>query len=159
MTENQWLKHPTGLIPKGTVCPCCARYNSRDVVGHALVIKANQVLMVLRANQPMSGYWAIPGGYIDWDESMTDCVQRELKEETGLIATDFSLFGVYADPKRDQDGRQNVGVVYVVTQTAGKEIKSSEEVTEIDWFGFDALPEKIAFDHRQIIEDYIASLS
>jgi len=149
-----WLENPTGKIPKGTVCDCCGRYNSRNSVGHALVIQKNKVLMVLRAHDPMSGFWGLPGGYIDWDETLEECALRELQEKTGYIGKNPVLFGIYSGSKRDQDGRQNVGIVYLVDQFSADTATTPEEILDVTWFDLDKLPEKIAFDHRQIIEDY-----
>jgi ADP-ribose pyrophosphatase YjhB (NUDIX family) len=89
--------------------------------------------MIKRGQEPMKGWWAIPAGYLDWDESMEECAIRELKEETGLEGSIERLLGVYSE-----------------------RFRASEEVEEIEWFGLDELPERVAFDHRKMIEDYLA---
>lgn len=150
--REEWKKYPTGKIGKGTICPTCARYNSRDIVCTALVIRDGKVLMVKRAGYPMIGYWGLIGGYLGWDELPEECVVRELKEETGLTGENPRLFGVYGDTNRDKNGRQNVGILYLV-DVSGKE-EPLDEVSEVGWFDLDDLPEKIAFDHRMMIEDY-----
>lgn len=153
--HDEWVKHPTGKIGKSEWCECCGRYNSRNVVLHALVMRKKQVLMVRRGLNPMKGYWALVGGYLDWDETVEQCVLRELEEEVSVRGKIVSLLGIYDDPKRDKDGRQNVGITYVV-EVEG-EPRVGEEVTAVKWFAFDKLPEEIAFDHRRMIEDYMRS--
>lgn len=147
-----WKKHPKGNIPRGTICPTCFRYNSRDIVCTALVVRNGKVLMVKRGGYPMIGYWGLIGGYLGWDELPQEGVVRELKEETGLKGKNPRLFGVYGGTKRDKDGRQNVGILYLV-DAVGRG-KALDEVKEVKWFDLTDLPEKIAFDHRRMIEDY-----
>jgi len=151
--NSEWLNNPQGKIAKGALCPACGRYNSRDVVGHALVIRDRKVLMIKRGIEPMKGWWALPAGYLDWDESLEENTLRELKEEAGMEGEIVGLLGIYSDPNRDENGQQNVGVVYVVKPKS--EARVGEEVTEVSWFGLDALPDKIAFDHRKMILDYV----
>ena len=153
MVNKDWLENPTGKIAKGAMCSVCARYNSRYVVGHALVVRDGRVLMLKRLRDPGGGWWALPGGYLGWDETIEQCVVRELKEETGLQGRVIDLLGVYSDPGRDEDGRQNVAVVYEIEAIGEAEV--SEEAGEITWFDFNELPREIAFDNRRMIEDYI----
>lgn len=152
MSNTDWLHYPMGKIPKDSVCPHCARYNSRNVVGHAVAVRDGKLLMIKRGIEPMVGWWALPAGYLNWDESVEECALRELREEAGVDGKIKEMLGVYGDPKRDRDGRQNVAVVYVVEPLS--EAKVGEEVQEVRWFELDNLPEKIAFDHRKMIEDY-----
>lgn len=147
-----WLANPTGLIPKGSVCPRCARYNARNVCAQVVVIEDGQILMVKRATAPMEGFWALPGGYLDWDESLEECAARELLEETGVVGIKPKLVGVWSDPGRDEDGRQNVGVVYRL-EFAGQRSAKDDEASEVEWFSVGSLPSNIAFDHRRIIEE------
>ncbi len=152
--DDQFVKYPTGKIGKGKFCDTCAKFNSRQVCSHAMLIREGKILMIKRAKDPMNGYWAIPAGYLDWDETAEECAVRELGEEAGLVGKNPKLFGVYSDPERDEDGRQNLGVVYLVEMEGETELSTPDEVEEVKWFGLDELPEKIAFDHRRMIEDY-----
>lgn len=151
MGKSDFLKYPTGRIAKGEFCSDCGRYNSRNVVGQAMTVREGKVLMIKRGIEPMKGWWALPGGYLEWDESLEEGVLRELREETGLVGRAPKLVGVYSDPRRDVDGGQNVRVVYLVE--AEGEAGALEEVEEVGWFGPDRLPDNIAFDHRRMIED------
>lgn len=146
------------IIKRGEICPTCKRYYSRHSVCDSLIIEDNKVLMVLRDKDPQKGFWAIPGGYLEWDETIEQCVLREVKEETGADAEIIKLFGVYSDPERDPDDRQNVCHVFLLGLKNEKFYPQQGETKEVKWFSFDNLPKNIAFDHRKIIEDYKKSL-
>ena len=154
--NDDWVKFPVGKIGQGEWCEGCARYNTRNVTCSALAVKEGKVLLVLRANDPQKGFWAMPGGYLDWGETVEECALRELNEETGYEGGKASLLGVYSSPKRDLDGRQNVDCCFVIE--VGELVgKADDEVVEAAWFEFDELPEKIAFDHKEMITDFIKS--
>ena len=158
-THQDWVAHPTGASPTGTWCEHCKRYNARVSTCTMIAIKDSQILMVLRKTDPQKGFWSFPGGYMSWNETVKDCAIREFEEETGFTITSAKLHGVYSDPKRDLDGRQNIDHCFIgeVGEKMGE--KDSEEIGEVKWFDLDNLPDKIAFDHRQMIEDYKKELT
>lgn len=153
---KDWLKYPTGKIPQGEFCPHCGRYNARNSTATMLAVNDNnQVLLIQRKRDPQAGWWALPGGYLDWNETLAECAQRELVEETNLKVQATTLLGVYDSPERDQDGRQNVDHCFVGLVVDPHLLTiNPEEVITANWFSFAQLPGKIAFDHRQMIEDY-----
>lgn len=153
--HEEWFDNPTGKIPKGSICECCGRFNARDSVSVVMVWKGDEVLLVKRDIEPKKGWWALPGGYLGWDETLEDCAMRELKEETGVGVEGVELFGVYSEPGGDGDGRQNVVHVYW-TRWDG-EAAVGDEVTEVGWFDGEELPEKVAFGHEKLIENYKSS--
>lgn len=143
-------------IKKGELCPTCGRYYSRHVTVDPLVIKDGKVLMIKRAEGiRMGGYWALPGGYVEWNETTEEAALRELKDETGIGGEIISFFGIYSDPSRDEDGRQNIDLVYLIKPLKQSSKIDKKEVEKVAWFSLDKLPEKIAFDHRKIIKDYL----
>lgn len=150
-----WLENPEGKVPRGQICPACARYNARNIACVSIALRDYQVAMILRKYPPMDGYWALPGGYLDWNETTAECAAREFTEETGMKGTNSRLFGVYSDPGIDQDGRQNVGIFYLLDASGTPE--PGDDALEVAWFDLHALPEKIAFNHRQVIEDFLNS--
>ncbi len=151
--HSEWVKYPTGKIAKGGWCDCCKRYNVRNSTADVMPIRGNQVLMIQRGQDPQAGFWALPAGYVGWDETLGEAAGRELKEEIGLEVESMELLGVHSNPKRDLDGRQNIAHVFVA-RVRGEIDRNIEEVKKIQWFDLNHLPEKIAFDHRQMIEDY-----
>jgi ADP-ribose pyrophosphatase YjhB (NUDIX family) len=108
-----------------------------------------KVLLIERKNPPHG--WALPGGFVDFGETVSEAVHRETAEETGLRLTETRLLGVYSDPKRDPRG-PTVGVVFA-GQAIG-EAAAADDAAALDYFAWDGLPETIAFDHRQILADY-----
>lgn len=156
--RDLFVKYPTGKIGKGKFCRSCMKYNTRQVCSHALVVSGGKLLMIKRGMNPMKGWWALPAGYLEWDETAEECALRELEEEAGLVGKEPKLLGVYTNPERDEDGRQNVAIVYVVAVEEGAKAKAGDDAAETGWFDLRELPERIAFDHRNIIFDYVASV-
>lgn len=113
----------------------------------AAVIRDGKILLIERKNPPAG--WALPGGFVDYGESAETAAARELLEETGLTATGLRLFGVYSEPGRDPRFH-TLSVVYLAE--AEGEARAGDDAGRAGWFRFDELPERIAFDHRQIIE-------
>lgn len=154
--HEKWYHHPKGLIPRGSICPKCARFNSRDIVCITIPIKNHQVLLIKRDIEPCKGWWALPGGYLDWDETLEEGATRELREEAGIEAEEITLFKAYSNPGKDPDGRQNVVMCYVVKPKG--EASAGHESSEAVWFNVDDLPKQIAFGHDKVINEYIGSI-
>ena len=114
-----------------------------------------EVLLVRRGGEPFKGYWALPGGFMEMDETIEHCAVRELEEETGLCFTehDLSLIGVYSAPGRDPRGR-TVTAAYRVASGKWKEesARAGDDAAEIRWWPLNALP-PLAFDHAEIVSD------
>ena len=126
-------------------------YKNRALAVDAIISHNDAVLLIKRKNDPFQDFWALPGGYVDFNEEVPDAVKREVFEETGLKTTSLKFFGVYSDPKRDP--RQNISLVYMV-RTEGT-AKAGDDAKECTWFAVNNLPGKLAFDHAQIIGNYI----
>jgi len=136
-------------LPNNKPCPHCGRYNNRAVTIDAVVVHADKVLLIKRGSEPFKEYWALPGGHVDWDETLEETVKREVKEELGVEVTNLKQIGIYSDPKRHP--KQAINVAYGVA-IAGI-INTGDDAKEYRWFNLDELPE-LAFDHKKIIEDY-----
>jgi len=129
----------------------------RHVTVDALVTKDNKILLVKRAPHLISGNkYALPGGFLDRDETTKEAMVREIKEETGYEVTKIELFRVNDDPKRKGEDRQNVDFVYLVE--VGQQVsKHDNEVKQLEWFDLASLPngEEFAFDHYDTIKLYL----
>ena len=131
-------------------CPNCGRYANRGVSIDAVIIKDNHILLIQRGVEPNKGYWGTPGGYVGWDESTEETVKREVKEETGLDVIETKLVGVYRSPTRHP--KQVINLVYL-TKVNNGEPKHSDDATDARWFSLEKLPEQMALDHKQNIQD------
>ena len=115
----------------------------------ALIVRRNgRIVLVKRKKPPYEGYWALPGGFVEYGETVENAVVREVKEETGLDVEIKGLIGVYSKPDRDPRGHV-VSIAYLTIEVGG-ELRGSEE-TEIG--EFNVIPDKLAFDHREILGD------
>jgi 8-oxo-dGTP diphosphatase len=117
-----------------------------------IILKDSKVLLERRMVKPFLGYWALPGGHVDYGERVERAVRREIKEELGISVRIRKLVGVYSDPKR-HPWYHTVAIVFLCQKTTGK-VSTSNEVSEFKYFSLKALPEKMAFDHRKIINDF-----
>lgn len=117
----------------------------------ALIEIDGGVVLIKRKNPPFG--WALPGGFVDYGESLEDAVVREAKEETNLTLTEIKQFHTYSDPKRDPRFH-TIGTVFIA-KAKGKpqagddagdlKIVKLSEIAKLD----------LAFDHKKILEDYI----
>ena len=106
------------------------------------------VVLVRRRFPPLG--WALPGGFVDLGETVEGAARREAREETSLDLTDLEPFRVYSEPSRDPRGH-TVSVVFVAR--AGGRPTGGDDAAEAHVFGRGALPQDIAFDHRNILDD------
>ena len=122
-----------------------------DIVIFALRDRHLHVLLVQRADEPFAGMWALPGGFVDIDESLEEAACRELEEETGLIPAYLEQLYTYGEPDRDPRGR-TVTVAYFALTPAGTPIRSAggSDARQARWHAVDELP-RLAFDHSDII--------
>ena len=107
------------------------------------------IILIKRKNPPPG--WAIPGGFVDYGETLEDAVIREAKEETGLDIDLVRQFHTYSAPKRDP--RHHTVSTIFVASASGNPV-AADDALEVKIFSRENLPEEIAFDHRKILEDY-----
>lgn len=129
-----------------------------DIVIFTLRENHLQVLLIRRANKPYVGSWALPGGFVQIDESLEDAANRELSEETGIEHAYLEQLYTYGDPDRDPRGRV-VSVAYFALIPADATIRNEggSDASQARWFPVDKLP-KLAFDHAEIISYAIRRL-
>ena len=136
-----------------------------------VVRSGSEVLLVRRGGEPFKGCWALPGGFMEMDETIEHCAVRELEEETGLrfAEQDLRLIGVYSAPGRDPRGRTVTAAFRVESgerrvesgerraESGERRAESGEPVAgddaaEVRWWPLAALP-PLAFDHADIVAD------
>jgi ADP-ribose pyrophosphatase YjhB (NUDIX family) len=115
-----------------------------------LIIEFNKGIILIKRKNPPEG-WALPGGFVDYGESLEQAAIREAKEETGLDVKLIRQFHAYSDPNRDP--RHHTITVVFIANAKGKPI-AGDDAKELGIFTKNKLPEQIAFDHRNIIRDY-----
>jgi ADP-ribose pyrophosphatase YjhB (NUDIX family) len=115
-----------------------------------LIIEYNGGILLIKRRNPPKG-WALPGGFVDYGESLEAAAVREAKEETGLDVELVRQFHVYSQPGRDP--RHHTITMVFLAKAKGKAI-AGDDAKEIGVFNKNTLPDKIAFDHRDILNDY-----
>jgi 8-oxo-dGTP diphosphatase len=115
-----------------------------------LIDKPGRPIVLIERKNPPYG-WAIPGGFVDVGERLEIAAIREAKEEVCLDVSLKALLGMYSDPARDDRGH-TVTAVYVAE--AQGEPEAADDAKNLAIFVLDNLPDKLAFDHAQVLEDY-----
>ncbi|MEA4956555.1 Bifunctional NMN adenylyltransferase/Nudix hydrolase [bioreactor metagenome] len=115
-------------------------------------IRNNEFILIKRKNSPYKDHWAIPGGFVDYGESVECAALREAKEETGIDIKICELFGVYSDPKRDPRGH-TITIVYLAMGNFDN-IKAGSDASDSFISSFnDIINLDLAFDHNKILSD------
>jgi len=115
-----------------------------------LIIEYNGGILLIKRKNPPEG-WALPGGFVDYGESLEAAAVREAKEETGLDVELVRQFHAYSQPGRDP--RHHTITMVFLAKAKGRAI-AGDDAKEIGVFNKNTLPDKIAFDHRDILNDY-----
>ncbi len=122
-----------------------------DVVIFSLIERELNILLVKRKRWPYEGQWAIPGGFINIDESIETAARRELEEETGVRDIYLEQLYTFGEPLRDPRTRV-ISVAYFAIIRADRQVlKVSDESTDVRWFPVRRLPGQLAFDHDHIL--------
>ena len=122
-----------------------------------------KVLLIERGGEPFKGCWALPGGFMNMDETTEQCAIRELEEETGLKIGEVHQIGAYSRVDRDPRGR-TITVAYLAIVAAPMAVKGQDDAAKAQWFPLTAFLDKpsgkaerpeLAFDHDEIMRDAI----
>jgi 8-oxo-dGTP diphosphatase len=115
--------------------------NQNPKVGVAVIItKDDKVLLMKRKGVHGTGTWTTPGGHLDFGETPEQCGAREAKEEVGLDVVDLR-FRAFTNDIFEMEGQHYISIWMDGKSTSGEPtIAAEEEVAEIGWFAWDALP-------------------
>src|SRR5262245_30331014 len=112
-----------------------------------------KVLLIRRGQEPFKGRWALPGGFVEIDESLERAAARELKEEVGVTNVYLEQLYTFGEPKRDPRGRVISVSYFALVDAERQRIVAASDAAEAQWHSvFDA--PKLAFDHAKIL-DYV----
>jgi 8-oxo-dGTP diphosphatase len=114
------------------------------------------VLLVLRANEPFAGAWALPGGFVEAGERVRDAAARELAEETAVHAQahELEMLGVYDTPGRDPRG-STVSIAFLLHTASELAARGGDDALMARWWPLAELP-PLAFDHAQLVADAVS---
>ncbi len=141
-------------------CPACGAkikaYRNPIPTVDVIIEMADQddstrIVLVERLNPPPG--WALPGGFVDYGESLERATVREAAEETGLEVELIHQLHTYSDPERDP--RHHTNTTVNVGRGRGHP-RAGDDAARVRLFDPAVLPEQVAFDHRRIIQDYMA---
>ncbi len=110
------------------------------------------VLLIERGREPFKNKWALPGGFIEMDETLEEACKRELEEETGLKVDKMSQFKTYDAVDRDPRHR-TISTIYFAEINKKQQVTGGDDASRADWFPVSNLPE-LAFDHEQILKEF-----
>jgi 8-oxo-dGTP diphosphatase len=110
-----------------------------------------KVLLIQRALEPFLGKWALPGGFVQMDESLEAAVRRELQEETGLANIYLEQLYTFGQPARDPRGRVISIAYYGLVKLADHQVLAATDASNAAWFPVTEVP-PLAFDHDQILD-------
>ncbi len=115
-----------------------------------VVFQNDAVVLIKRGNEPFKGQYALPGGFVEYGETVEDACRRETLEETGLEVRQLRLIGVYSKPDRDPRGH-SVSIAFLgIADTS--QMKAGSDAAEVELVS-NWREAEIAFDHKDIISD------
>jgi len=137
------------------ICPSCGttlkQYLNPFPTVDIIIELDKKIVMIKRKNPPQG--WALPGGFVDYGESLESAAIREAKEETSLEISNLQLLGCYSDPNRDSR-MHTISTVYIAQATGVP--KADDDAAELELFLPLELPSPLCFDHKKILADYCA---
>ena len=125
-------------------------YKTPKLTVDGVLLENGEILLIKRKGEPFKGKWALPGGFVEYNEKVEDAIIREIREETGVNVEIKELLGVYSDPKRDPRGH-TISIVFLLDIISGR-IKYGDDACNAKFFNLKKLPD-LSFDHDIIISD------
>ena len=133
----------------------CYDYPRPAVTADIIILKKIDdqqfVLLIERKNPPFEGMWALPGGFVEMNETLEEAALRELHEETGIAGIELKQFHTFSTVNRDPRHRTITTVFIGYTDNKTAIPKAGDDAAKADWFALDNLP-PLAFDHGLVME-------
>ncbi len=134
-------------------CPRCGEkvksYRNPFPTVDIIIELDDGILLIERKNEPFG--WALPGGFVDYGETLEQAAVREAAEETSLAVSNLRLLGCYSDPARDPR-LHAISTVFVATGEGSP--RAADDAANLAIFILESLPEPLCFDHGKILADY-----
>jgi mutator protein MutT len=119
-----------------------------------IINEGDRIVLIRRGQDPFAGKLALPGGFVEYGETVEQAAIREVKEETNLEIRLVELLGVYSDPNRDPR-KHTISTVFIAEPLAGN-LRGGDDAADAAWFSLSAIDlSLLAFDHSQIVRDMI----
>ncbi len=139
------------------ICPKCGtpvdKYITPSPTADVIIYdKEKGIVLIERGAEPFG--FALPGGFVEYGESVEDTAIREMKEETNLDIKLIGLLGVYSKPERDPR-KHTISTTYVATPKNPEELKAGDDARKAYWYKLDELPSPLCFDHAKMIDDFL----
>ncbi len=122
-----------------------------DLVIFTIADNDLKVLLIRRGGEPFKNRWALPGGFVEIDESLEKAAARELKEEAGVTNVYLEQLFTFGEPKRDPRGRVISVSYFALVDAEQQRIRAASDATEAEWRSV-FNPPKLAFDHKKILD-------
>lgn len=123
-----------------------------DIILFSLQGENSEILLIERKHDPYKACWALPGGFVEMDETLLESALRELKEETGIEGIGLKQFRTYGDPGRDPRGRTVSVMFYAMVDKSAIHACAGDDAASLQWFDIHKLP-ALAFDHRKVVAE------
>jgi 8-oxo-dGTP diphosphatase len=121
-----------------------------DIVFFRRLSSGVEVLLIKRNKEPFEGCWALPGGFVDENESLEAAALRELNEETGIAGMELEQVAAFGDPGRDPRGHTISIAFGTVATDPNVNPVAADDAADARWFSIEELP-ALAFDHDKIL--------
>jgi 8-oxo-dGTP diphosphatase len=136
------------------VCPNCnyTVFFDPKVAVVVMILQDERILLIKRANDPKKGCWALPAGFVEWDEDPKIAAQREVLEETGLEIRVERLLDVFHTP--NDGGAANIVIAYEASVTGGT-LLAADDAEAVGWFTREELPELAFLPSQQLADGWV----
>ena len=108
-------------------------------------------MLIKRRDEPFADAWALPGGFVDMEETTEVAARRELEEETGVKDLFLEQLYTFSGVDRDPRGRVISIAYFALVKPSELELKAGDDAKEAAWFDTEKLP-RLAFDHKEIVK-------